>query len=161
MGSKQRQFLLLYWTGWQQVHKRLAKQTEVPPTVLPAGGSGVPHRRRIVICRCGKCQAGARSGFRPDCGQHLGACRERKRPARVGHHHGGPTRMCYQGHRCCCLPALGPGGTLACELNDCDDFYLGASESCRGGSWSYVLAISCMRHRCQVVRVQGSNSHSR
>ena len=53
------------------------------------------------------------------------------------------------GYRCDCLPVLGPRGTLACELNDCDDFCLGASETCRGGSWSYVLAISCMRHRCQ------------
>ena len=58
------------------------------------------------------------------------------------------------------LPVLGPCGILACELNDCDDFYLGASESCRGGSWSYVLALFCMRHHCQIVRVQGSNIHS-
>ena len=56
--------------------------------MLSAGGSGVPHRRRIVICLCGKCQAGARSGFRPGCGQPLGACRdqprEQKRRAKVG-----------------------------------------------------------------------------
>ena len=161
MSSKQRQLTLRYWTGWQQVHEHLVKQTEVSLTVLPAGGSRVTYRRRPVNFRCGRYLVGARSGFRPDCGQHLSACRERKRPARVGHHHGSPTRMCYQRHRCCCLPALGPGGTFACELTDCDDFYLGAFEICRGGSWSYVLAISFMRHRCQVVRVQGSNSHLR
>ena len=55
--------------------KQASCETEVPRTVLPAGGSGVPHRRRIVICRCGKCQDGARSGFPPRCGQHLGARR--------------------------------------------------------------------------------------
>ena len=115
MSSKQRQFTPRYWTGWQQLHEHLVKQTEVSLTVLPAGGSRVTYRRRPVNFRCGRDLVDARSGFRPDCGQHLSACRERKRPARVGHHHGGPTRMCYRGHRCCCLPALGPGGTLACE----------------------------------------------
>ena len=124
--------MLHYWTCWQQVHERLAKQTEVPPTVLPAGGSGVPHRRRIVICRC-KCQAGARSRFRPGCGQHLGAFREQpreqQRPATVGHHHGGQTRMCYRGDRCDCLPGLGLGGTPAFDLNECDDFSLSAREN--------------------------------
>lgn len=47
--------------------------------------------RTDVICRC-KCQAGARSSFRPGCGQHLGAFREQPRDqqrlARAGHHHG-------------------------------------------------------------------------
>ena len=38
-----------YWTGWQQVHEHLAKQTERPPTVLSAGGSGVPYSRRTVV----------------------------------------------------------------------------------------------------------------
>ena len=48
MGSKQRHFVLLYWKGWQQVHENLVKQTEVSPTVLPAGGSRVTYRRRAV-----------------------------------------------------------------------------------------------------------------
>ena len=33
--------MLRYWTGWQQVHEHLAKQTEGAPTVLSAGGSDV------------------------------------------------------------------------------------------------------------------------
>ena len=159
MSSKQRQLVLRYWTGRQQVHDHLVKQTEVSLTLLPA------YCRRPVNFRCGRYRVDACSGFRSGCGQPLTAFRERlrelKRPTRVGRHHGSQTCIGYRGYRCDCLPVLGPGGTLACELNECDDFYLGASESCRGGSWSYVLAISCMRHRCQVVRVQGSNSHSR
>ena len=156
-----------YWTGWQQVHEHLAKQTERPPTVLSADGSGVPYRRRAVICRCRKYLAGARSGFRSGCGQPVGAFREQpreqKRPARVGHHHGGQTCMGYRGDRCDCLPGPCPGGTLAIDLNDCDDFSRCVHERIcrRGDSLSYVLATVCKRHLHQVGRVQGSNSRSR
>ena len=96
--------------------------------MLSAGGSGVPHHRRIVIFRCGKYQAGARSGFRSGCGHPLGAfrkqLREQKRRARVGHHHGRQTCMGYRGYQCDRLPGLGPGGTLAVDLNDGDDFFV-------------------------------------
>ena len=122
--------MLRYWTGWQQVHAHLAKQTEGPPTVLSGRGSGVTYRRRTVICRCRKYRAGARSGFRSGCGQPVGALREQpreqpreqKRRARVGHHFGDQTCMGYRRYRCGCLPGPGPGGTLAIDLNDCDDF---------------------------------------
>ena len=132
--------MLRYWTGWQQVHAHLAKQTEGPPTVLSGRGSGVTYRRRTVICRCGKYQAGARSGFHSGWGQPLGPFREQpreqRRRARVGHHHVGQTCMGYRGYRCDCLPGLGPGGTPAFDLNDCDDFSWCAREKTyrRGGS---------------------------
>ena len=112
--------MLRYWTGWQQPHEHLANKTEVPPTVLPADGSGVPYSRRAVNCRCARYLAGARSGFRSGCGQPLCALREQpweeKRGARVGHHHGGQTCTGYRGYRCDCQPGLGPGGTLAIDL---------------------------------------------
>ena len=44
VSSKQRQFVLRYWTGWQQVHEHLVKQPEVSLTLLPAGGSRVSYR---------------------------------------------------------------------------------------------------------------------
>ena len=117
--------MLRYWTGWQQVHERLAKQTEGPPTVLLAGGSGVPHGRRTVICRCGKYQVDAPSDFRSSCGQPLDAFREQwreqKRRVRVGYHHGSRMCMDYRGYRCDCLLGLGLGGTPVFDLNDCDD----------------------------------------
>ena len=88
-------------------------------------GSGVPHRR-TVICRCGKHEAGARSGFRSGCGQPRGIFREQpreyKRRARVVYHHGDQTSTGYRGYHCDCLPGLGPGGTPAFDLNDCDNF---------------------------------------
>ena len=118
--------MLRYWTGWQQVHEHLAKQTEESPTALSADGSGVPDRRRAVNFRCGRYLVDARSVFRSGCGQPLGAFRkqprEQKRRARVGHHHGGQTCVGYRGYRFDCLPGLGPGGTPAFDLNDCDGF---------------------------------------
>ena len=91
--------MLRYWTGWQQVHERLAKQTEVSPTVLSADGSGAPYRRRAANFRCGRYLVDASSGFSSGCGQPLGAFREQppeqKRRARVGHHHDGQTFMGY------------------------------------------------------------------
>ena len=75
--------MLRYWTGWQQVHERLAKKTEVSSTVLSADGSGVPYRRRDVNLRCGRYLVDARSGFRPGCGQPLGAFREQPREQKV------------------------------------------------------------------------------
>ena len=106
--------------------------------MLPAGGSGLPQRRRVVICRCGKCQAGARSGFRPGCGKPLRAFQEQprkeKRRARVGHNHGAQTRMWYRGYLCDCLPGLGPGGFPAFDLNYCDDFsWFAREKTCRRG----------------------------
>ena len=47
--------------------------------MLSAGGSGVPHRRQTVICRCGKYQAGAHWALHSGCGQPLGAFREKQR----------------------------------------------------------------------------------
>ena len=85
--------MLRYLTGWQQVHERLAKQTEVPRTVLSSDGPGVPYRRRAVFFRFEKDLAGVRSDFRSGRGQPHDAFqeqqREQKRRVRVGHHHGG------------------------------------------------------------------------
>ena len=49
------------------------------------------------------------------------------------------------------------------DLNDCHDFSWRTREKtcCRGVNLSYVLATVCKRHRHQVGRGQGSNSHSR
>ena len=44
MSSKQRQYVLRYWTGWPQVHEYLVKQTEMSFTLLPAGGARVTYR---------------------------------------------------------------------------------------------------------------------
>ena len=129
--------MLRYWTGWQQVRENLAKQTEVSSTVLSVDGSGVPYRHRAVNCRCGRYLAGARSGFSSGCGQPLGAFREQpreqKRRAKVGHYHGGQTCTGYRGYHCDCLPGLGPGGTLAIDLNDGHDFSGGCvcDKTCR------------------------------
>ena len=126
-----------YWTAWQQVHEHLVKQTEVSPTVLPADGSGVTYCRRAVNFRCRKYPVDARSGFRSGCGQPLGAFRERsreqKRRVRVGHHHGGQTCTGYRGYRCDCLLGLGPGGTPAFDLKDCNDFSCAREKTCRRG----------------------------
>ena len=132
--------MLRYWTGWQQVHDHLVKQTEVSLTVLPAGGSRVTYRRRAVNFRCGRYLVDSCSGFRSGRGQPLSAFRERpreqKRRARVGRHHGNQTCIGYRGYRCICLPGLGPGGTPAFDLNDCDNFSWCAREKTyrRGGS---------------------------
>ena len=130
--------MLCCWTGWQQVHEHLAKQTEESPTAMSEDGSGVPYRRRPVNFRCERYLVDARSGFRSGCGQPLGAFREhpreQKRRARVERHHGGQTRMGYRGDRCACLPGLGPGGTPAFDLSDCDDFSWCVHEkTCRRG----------------------------
>ena len=98
--------MLRYWTGWQQVHERLAKQTEVSPTALSSDRSGVPYHRQAFNVRCEKYLVDARSDFRPGCGQPLGAFREQprkqKRRERVGHHHDGQTSTAYRCDRCCC-----------------------------------------------------------
>ena len=122
--------MLRYWTGGQQEHEHLAKRTEESPTALSVDGSGVTYRRRAVNFRCGRYLVDARSGFRSGCDQLLGAFRgqprEKKRWARVGHHHGGQTCMDYRGYRCDCLPGHG------FHLNDCDDFSWCAREkTCR------------------------------
>ena len=132
--------MLSYWTGWQQVHEHLVKQKEVSLTVLPAGGSRVTYRRRPVNFRCGRYLVDAHLGFHSGCGQPLSAFRERpwelKRRARVGRHHGSQTYIGYRGYRCDCLPGLGPGGTPAFDLNECDDYSWCAREKTfrRGGS---------------------------
>ena len=68
----------------------------------------------------------ARSGLRSDCGQPQAAFREQqreqKRQARVGHLHGGQMCMGFRCDCCCCLPGPCTGGTIAIDLNDCDDF---------------------------------------
>ena len=70
----------------------------------------------------------------------------------MGRHHGSQTCIGYRGYRCDCLHGLGPGGTPAFDPNDCDDFSWCAREKTfrRGGSFSYVLATVCKRHRHQV-----------
>ena len=121
------------------MHEHLVEQTEVSLTVLPAGGSRVTCRRRAVNFWCGRYLVDARSGFRSGCDQPLSASQERpqelKRRATVGHH-GSQTCTGYRGYRCDCLPGLGPGGTPAFDLNDCDDFSWYAREKTfrRGGS---------------------------
>ena len=94
--------------------------------MLSGDGSGVAYRRRAVNCRCGTYLAVARSGFHSGCGQRLGAFREQPREqkgrAKVGHHQGGLTCTGYRGYHYDCIPSLGLGGTLAIDLNECDDF---------------------------------------
>ena len=129
--------MLRYWTGWQQVHEHLVKQTEVYPTVLPAGGSGVTYRRRAVNFRCGRFLVDARSGFRSGCGQPLSAFRERPREQEEAGEGGSlpwyQTCMGYRGCRCDCLPGLGPCGTPAFDLNDCDNISWSREKTCRRG----------------------------
>ena len=109
------------------------------PYSAAAGGSGVTYRRRAVNFRCGRYLVDARSGFHSGCGQPLSAFREQprelKRRARVGRHHRSQTCIGYRGYRCDCVPGLGPGGTPALDLNDCDDFSWCAREKTfrRGG----------------------------
>ena len=50
------------WTSLE--HKHLVKLTFFPTAVLAADAREVAYRRRLVSCRCRKCLAGARSGFR-------------------------------------------------------------------------------------------------
>ena len=67
--------------------------------------------------------------------------------------------MCY---RCDSLPGPDPGGTLATDLNDGDDFVCGClgENICRlGGSRPCVIANAGTRHRRQVDQVQGGRSH--
>ena len=110
------------------------------------------YRRLAVNFRCGRCLVDARSGFRSSCGQPPGAFRERpreqKRRARVGHHHGSQTCNGYRGHRSDCLPGLGPGGTPAFDLNDCDDF-LGMRA--RRRSVAAVASHTCLPPSVRVI----------
>ena len=92
------------------------------------------------------------SGFRSGCGQPLSALRERprelKRRARVGRHHGSQTCIGYRGYRCDCLPGLGPGGTPAFDLNDCDDFsWCGREKS----SVTAVASHTCLPPSVSVI----------
>ena len=95
---------------------------------VPDSVATVPYRRRAVDCRYRMCQAGAREFFRPGYGRLQSAFEEQERGqkgrARAGYHHGDPTCMCY---RCDSLPGPDPGGTLAIDLNDGDDFSCGCS----------------------------------
>ena len=120
------------------------KQTEVFPTVLTTGGSGVTYRRRAVNFRRERDLVDSRSNFRSGCGQPLSTFRERpreqKRRARVGHHHGRQTCIGCRGYRCDCLPGLGPGETPAFDLNDCDDF--------RGVRARRPAVVAVARHTC-------------
>ena len=66
-------------------------------------------------------------------------------------------------YRCDSLPGPDPGGTIAIDLKDGDDFSCGCSgmKLCRlGGSRPCVFVHGCVRHRRQVDQVQGSSSHS-
>ena len=138
-----------------------AKPRGVSPTVLSTDRPGVPYRRRAVNCRYGMCQAGARSDFRPGYERLQSAFQEQergqKRRARMGYHHGDPTRMCCGPDS---LSGHGPGRTLAISLNDGGDFSCGCFGDkicCFSGRRSCVLANVGMRHSRQV---QGSNSGS-
>ena len=69
--------------------------------------------------------------------------------------------MCY---RCDSLRGPDPGGILAIDLKDGDDFSCGCSgeKICRlGGSRPCVLANVDMRHRRQLGQVQGSTKATR
>ena len=98
--------------------------------MLSADVPGVPYRCRAVFVGA-RYLAGACSSFHWGCRQLQGAFqeqeREQKRRTRVGHHHGGQACMGYRGYRCVCLPGLFPGGTLAIDLNDGDDFCCGCA----------------------------------
>ena len=68
--------------------------------------------------------------------------------------------MCYRRDS---LPGPEPGGTLAIDLKDGDDFLCGCSgeKICHlGGSRPCVLANVGVRHRHQVGQFHGSSSHS-
>ena len=68
--------------------------------------------------------------------------------------------MCY---RCDSKPGPGPGGTLAIDLKDIDDFSCGCSgeKVCHlGGIRKCALANVSLRRRRQVGQFQGSNSHT-
>ena len=87
---------------------------DVPPSSCHFPVRKVPGSRAFGF-PLGLCQP--RSAFRE-------RPREQTRRARVGHHHGDQTCMGYRGYCCDCLPAPGPGGTLAIDLNDGDNFYM-------------------------------------
>ena len=136
------------------------KSKVVSPTAL----STVPYRRRAVDCRYGLCQAGARESFRSGYGRLQSAFEEQERGqnrrASAGYHHGNPTCMWY---RCDSLPSPDPGGTLAIDLKDDDDFSCCCygEQICRlGGSRPCVFATVGVRHRRQVGQVQGSSSRT-
>ena len=108
--------------------------------------STVPYRRRAVDCRYGMCQAGAREYFRPGCGRVQSAFQEergQKRRASAGYHHRDPTCMWY---RCDSLPGPDPGGTLAIDLKDGDDFSCSGDKIYRlGGSRPCVFVnVGCV-----------------
>ena len=111
-----------------------------PPRVgpmLPLTRAPCDVRRRAVNFRCDRYLVDARSGFRSGCGQPQSAFRERPREQKTrASHHGSQTCIGYRGYRCDCLPGLGPGGTPAFDLNDCDGFSWCAREKTyrRGGS---------------------------
>ena len=63
-------------------------------------------------------------------GNSKALCKSRsggRRYARVGHHHDGQTCLGYRDWRCDYLTELAPDGSLAIELNDCDDFSYGSA----------------------------------
>ena len=100
--------------------------------------STVPYRSRAVDYRYGMCQAGAREYFRTGYGRLQSEFEEQergqKRRAIAGYHHGDPTCMWY---RCDSFFGPDPGGTLAIDLKDGDDFPCGWSGEricCLGGS---------------------------
>ena len=104
------------------------KTKEVSPIVILTDRPNVPYRRRVVSCRYGMCQTGARYNFCP-CFRRLQSVfleqeLEQKRRARAGYNHGDPTCMCYHCDR---LSEPDPSDTLAIDLNDGDDISCGCS----------------------------------
>ena len=114
---------------------RASSEAQNTPTVLPT----VPYRRRAVDCRYGMCHVGARACFRPGCGRLKIVFEEQergqKRRASAGHHHRGPTCMWYRDS----LPGHDPGGILAIDLKDIDDF------SC---SSDKIIVSAVIDHAC-------------
>ena len=119
-------------------------------------------RTAVELSTAGMCQVGARVYFLPGCGRLQSAFEEQewgqKRRASARYHHGDPTCMWY---RCDSLPGPDPGGTLAIDLKDGDDFSCSGDKIYRLGSGRpCVFANAGVRHRRQVGQVQGSSSHS-
>ena len=102
--------------------------------------------------------------FARGCGRLQSAFEEQergqKRRVSAGYHHRDPTCLWY-----CCdsLSSPDPGGILAIDLEDGDDFSCCSGDKIYllGGSRPCVFVNVGVRHRRQVGQVQGSSSHSR
>ena len=122
-------------------HEHPVKLTYFLPAVLAAGAREVPCRCRLASCQCGRCLAGARSGFRQGCERHHNECQgrgqQRKRRARGGFHRGNQTqtagylvpRVCCGGH--CVCSAVSGSGVAHASYHGGGDYMFGFSSSAR------------------------------